>query len=58
MDTLSVKTLEHFRGKVVRKDLTNLMKRGANVPTMYWSIYWECTAQQTMKVLLQLGSRR
>ena len=33
MDTLSVKTLEHFRGKVVRKDLTNLMKRGANVPT-------------------------
>ena len=33
MDRLSEKALENFRGKVVRKDLTNLMKRGANVPT-------------------------
>ena len=33
MDKLSEKALENFRGKVVRKDLTNLMKRGANVPT-------------------------
>lgn len=27
------KLLEHFAGKIVRKDLTALMKRGANVPT-------------------------
>lgn len=33
MDALSRKAIEHFQGKVVRKDLTNLMKRGANVPT-------------------------
>lgn len=32
MDALSKKTLEHFRGKIVRKDLTNMMKRGVNVP--------------------------
>ena len=27
------KILEYFPGKVVRKDLTALMKKGANVPT-------------------------
>ena len=27
------KVLENFPGKVVRKDLTSLMKKGANVPT-------------------------
>ena len=27
------KVLEYFPGKVVRKDLTFLMKKGANVPT-------------------------
>lgn len=32
MDLYSKKTLEHFRGKAVRKDLTNMMKRGVNVP--------------------------
>ena len=32
MDSLSKKTLEHFKGKIVRKDLTNMMKRGVNVP--------------------------
>ena len=30
---LDGKLLEHFAGKIVRKDLTALMKRGANVPT-------------------------
>ena len=30
---LDRKILEHFPGKVVRKDLTSLMKKGANVPT-------------------------
>ena len=33
MDELDKKILENFPGKAVRKDLTNLMKKGANVPT-------------------------
>ena len=33
MDDLTSKILEYFPGKVVRKDLTTLMKKGANVPT-------------------------
>lgn len=32
-DDLDRKVVEHFGGKIVRKDLTSLMKRGANVPT-------------------------
>lgn len=33
MDALDQKIVEAFPGKIVRKDLTALMKRGANVPT-------------------------
>ena len=33
MDAFDMKVLENFPGKVVRKDLTTLMKKGANVPT-------------------------
>lgn len=33
MDELTTKILENFPGKVVRKDLTSMMKKGANVPT-------------------------
>lgn len=33
MDALDQKILECFPGKVVRKDLTTLLKKGANVPT-------------------------
>ena len=33
MTDLDEKVLEYFPGKVVRKDLTALMKKGANVPT-------------------------
>lgn len=33
MTQLDAKVLECFPGKVVRKDLTSLMKKGANVPT-------------------------
>ena len=33
MDELDKKILEKFAGKVVRKDLTSLLKKGANVPT-------------------------
>ena len=33
MDSLDKKVLNYFQGKAVRKDLTSLMKKGANVPT-------------------------
>ncbi|NLV85373.1 MAG: BREX system Lon protease-like protein BrxL [Spirochaetales bacterium] len=33
MDAFDLKVLDNFPGKVVRKDLTSLMKKGANVPT-------------------------
>lgn len=33
MNELDKKILKYFPGKVVRKDLTMLMKKGANVPT-------------------------
>lgn len=33
MDALDQKIVEHFPGKIVRKDLTAMLKRGANVPT-------------------------
>ncbi len=33
MDALDAKVIEAFPGKTVRKDLTAVMKRGANVPT-------------------------
>ena len=33
MDPLDQKIVEHFPGKIVRKDLTAALKRGANVPT-------------------------
>ncbi|RIK38875.1 MAG: BREX system Lon protease-like protein BrxL [Chloroflexi bacterium] len=33
MDTLDQKLLEHFDGKVVRKDLLHRIKKGTNVPT-------------------------
>lgn len=32
-DDLDCKIIEHFPGKIVRKDLTSLMKRGAGIPT-------------------------
>ena len=32
-DELDRKIIEHFPGKIVRKDLTSLMKRGAGIPT-------------------------
>ena len=33
MTEFDLKVLDNFPGKVVRKDLTTLMKKGANVPT-------------------------
>ena len=45
MDGLDGKLLEHFAGKIVRKDLTALMKRGANVPTFVLEYLLGMTAQ-------------
>ncbi len=39
----------HFAGRVVRKDLTQRVKEGANVPCMCWSICWVCTAPLMMR---------
>ena len=33
MTAFDLKVLDNFPGKVVRKDLTTMMKKGANVPT-------------------------
>ena len=33
MTDFDLKVLDNFPGKVVRKDLTMMMKKGANVPT-------------------------
>ena len=33
MTEFDLKVLDNFPGKVVRKDLTTMMKKGANVPT-------------------------
>ena len=33
MTDFDLKVLDSFPGKVVRKDLTTIMKKGANVPT-------------------------
>ena len=33
MDNLDRKLIDSFQGKIVRKDLTAMMKRGINVPT-------------------------
>ncbi len=38
----------HFAGKVVRKDLTKLVKEGANVPFTFWNICLDRTAPPTM----------
>ena len=33
MNDLDLKIIENFPGKIVRKDLTSIMKKGSNVPT-------------------------
>lgn len=53
-DSLDTKVIEHFGGKIVRKDLTQLMRSGFNVPTfvleyllgMYCSTADERTVEQ------------
>ena len=40
MDELDRKVIAAFPGKSVRKDLTSLMKKGANVPPWLWHRRW------------------
>ncbi len=39
----------HFAGKVVRKDLTKLIKEGANVPVYVLEYLLGCTARRTTR---------
>lgn len=62
MDELDRKIIDAFPGKIVRKDLTSLMKRGANVPTfvleyllgMYCSTDDEEIAQQGLEKIRKI----
>ena len=49
MDALDAKIVDNFPGKIVRKDLTAYMKRGANVPPSSWNTFWGCIVPPTMK---------
>ena len=54
-DNLDAKIVEAFPGKVVRKDLTAIMKRGANVLRSFWSICLECTARRMIRIWSSRG---
>lgn len=58
MDGLDGKLLEHFGGKIVRKDLTAFMKRGANVPTfvLEYLLGMYCSTDDEEAVAEGLGS--
>lgn len=57
MDKFDQKVIEAFPGKAVRKDLTSLMKKGANVPTyvLEYLLGMYCTTddEETMKLGLE-----
>jgi ATP-dependent Lon protease len=57
MDSLDRKIIDLFSGKVVRKDLTSLMKKGANVPTyvLEYLLGMYCTTddEETVKIGLE-----
>lgn len=57
MDKFDQKIIEAFPGKAVRKDLTSLMKKGANVPTyvLEYLLGMYCTTddEETMKLGLE-----
>ena len=57
MDSLDRKIIDLFSGKVVRKDLTFLMKKGANVPTyvLEYLLGMYCTTddEETVKIGLE-----
>ena len=57
MDKFDQKVIEAFPGKAVRKDLTSLMKKGANVPTYVLEyllgMYFTTDDEETMKLGLE-----
>ena len=57
MTELDVKILETFPGKAVRKDLTTLMKKGANVPTyvLEYLLGMYCATDDEEAIELGLG---
>ena len=57
MDSLDRKIVEYFPGKAVRKDLTSLMKKGANVPTyvLEYLLGMYCATDDEEAIELGLG---
>ena len=57
MDSLDQKIVEYFPGKAVRKDLTTLMKKGANVPTyvLEYLLGMYCATDDEEAIELGLG---
>lgn len=60
MTEFDVKVLEHFPGKAVRKDLTALMKKGANVPTyvLEYLLGMYCATDDEEAIEIGLGKIR
>lgn len=58
MDAIDRKIIDAFPNKVVRKDLTSLMKKGANVPTyvLEYLLGMYCTTEDEEAV--QVGLER
>ena len=56
-DDLDEKTIKAFPGKTVRKDLTALMRRGANVPTfvLEYLLGMYCSTDDPAMVVLRLS---
>ena len=50
--SLQDKIIQHFEGKVVRKDLTKAIKGNAVVPTYVLNIYWDSIVLLLMRILL------
>lgn len=52
MDQLDIKIIQNLKGKVVRKDLTALLKKGANVPTyvLEYLLGMYCTSEDENKI--------
>ena len=60
MTEFDIKVLDNFPGKVVRKDLTTLMKKGANVPTyvLEYLLGMYCATDDEDAIETGLGKRR
>ena len=60
MNDFDIKVLDNFPGKVVRKDLTALMKKGANVPTyvLEYLLGMYCATDDEEAIEIGLGKIR